>query len=294
MPFLELSIDIGREDSGAFEEACFASGALSVTLADAADDPVLEPAPGATPLWPSVRLSALFPGDTDAAALVATLSGRTGLAAGRLELRPLPDRAWEREWLRDFHPMQFGRRLWISPGGQRVGDPEAVVLELDPGLAFGTGSHPTTALCLQWLDGLDLAGQRVLDYGCGSGILALAALRLGAAAAVAMDVDDQALIATRENAERNGLAGPLRVLRAEALGEDCRFDVVLANILAGPLTELAPRLASATASSGRIVLAGMLDDQAESVASAYRPCFHMTTYATRGGWTALTGLKRTE
>jgi len=293
MPFLQLVIDAGPGDPAPVEEACFAAGALSVTLTDAADDPVLEPAPGATPLWPAVRVSALFPGGTDGAAVTASLAESLGLAASRIRTERIDDRPWERQWLEDFRPMRFGRRLWVAPGGQKVAEPGAVVLELDPGLAFGTGTHATTAMCLECLDGLDLAGRRVLDFGCGSGILAIAALKLGASRATAVDIDEQALIATRDNAARNGLGAMIDVLPAAALPGDC-WDVVLANILAGPLIELAPRIAAATCTRGRVVLAGLLDAQARDVAAAYLPWFHMQALAARDGWTALTGLKSTE
>jgi ribosomal protein L11 methyltransferase len=292
MPFLQVTLDVGDADPEAAEEACFAAGALSVTLADAADEPVLEPAPGATPLWRRVRLSALFPAETDAEVTTAVLAASLGLPAGRVTHETLADRAWEREWLKDFRPMRFGRRLWICPGGQEAPDPGAAVIELDPGLAFGTGTHPTTALCLEWLDAADLADRRVLDYGCGSGVLALAALRLGAAEACAVDIDPQALLATTENAARNGLTARLSVMPADALGTDAR-DVVLANILAGPLVELAPRLARQVRAGGAIVLAGMLDDQAEGVAQAYRPWFHMRMFAKRDGWAVIEGRRIT-
>lgn len=293
MPYLQLVIDLGAGNPAEAEAACFASGAMAVTFTDAADDPVLEPGPGATPLWPRIRLAALFPADADGPALAARLAGRLGLEPAQILLQTLADRVWEREWLRDFRPMRFGRRLWIRPAGQPVHDPAAVVLDLDPGLAFGTGTHATTALCLEWLDSQELAGSSVLDYGCGSGVLALAALKLGAARALAVDVDPQALVATRDNARRNGLEARLSVRAADALPETC-WDVVLANILAGPLLELAPRLARATRAGGRIVLAGMLEEQAETVAVAYRPWFHMRVSASREGWTALTGQKTAE
>jgi ribosomal protein L11 methyltransferase len=290
MPFVQVVMDIGDRDPAAVEDACFTRGALSVTLADAADDPVLEPAPGATPLWNTIRLSALFPADTDGQDLVASLAAAIGLVPGAIQWETLADRAWEREWLKDFHPMRFGRRLWICPGGQVAPDASAVVIELDPGLAFGTGTHQTTAMCLEWLDGAALAGRTVLDFGCGSGILALAALKLGAASASAADIDPQALLATRENSVRNHLESRLDIWPADSLPE-ARWGVVLANILAGPLIELAPRLAAATQPSGAILLAGMLESQAESVAGAYRPWFHMSEFARREGWTALTGTR---
>jgi len=288
MPFLQVTLDVGDADPEVAEEACFAAGALSVTLADAADDPVLEPAPGSTPLWRQVRLSALFPAATDAQAVTAALVASLGLSPGQVRHETLADRAWEREWLKDFRPMRFGRRLWICPGGQPAEAPDATVLELDPGLAFGTGTHPTTALCLEWLDGAALEGSDVLDYGCGSGVLALAALRLGAERACAVDIDPQALLATRENAQRNGLLAQLRILPAQDLGPGA-WDVVLANILAGPLVELAPSIAQRVRPGGSIVLAGMLDEQAEGVAAAYRPWFHMRIFARRDGWAVLEG-----
>ncbi len=293
MPFLQLVIDAGPGDPAPVEEACFEAGALSVTLTDAADDPVLEPAPGTTPLWPAVRVSALFQDEADGAVLASSLAGSLGLPASCIRTDRIDDRPWEREWLKDFRPMRFGRRLWVAPGGQEVTEPGAVVLELDPGLAFGTGTHATTAMCLEWLDGLDLTGLRVLDFGCGSGILAIAALRLGARHATAVDIDEQALTATLDNAARNGLGTMIDVLPSDALPEGC-WDVVLANILAGPLVELAPRIAAATCIRGRVALAGLLDAQARDVAAAYLPWFHMQAFAARDGWTALTGRKSTE
>jgi ribosomal protein L11 methyltransferase len=291
MPVHQLVVTLGNRDPEAAQDACFECGAMAVTLADAADDPVLEPAPGATPLWPSVRLIALLPEGPAGAAVAQSITTSLGLSPGDVSLEQLEDRPWEREWLKDFRPMRFGQRLWICPGGQAAPDPGAVIIELDPGLAFGTGTHPTTALCLDWLDGAGLAGDSLLDYGCGSGILALAALALGAGRATAVDIDPQALIATRENAARNRLAAALTVLPAGELAES-GFDVVVANILSGPLVELAPRLAGLTRAGGRIVLAGLLNEQAADVARAYQPWFDIGAHGTRSGWTLLAGRKR--
>jgi ribosomal protein L11 methyltransferase len=228
MPDLQLTFDVGSADPAPIEETLTSLGATSVTLEDAADDPVLEPAPGETPLWPTVRLRALFREDADPraieAGLVKLLPPKTLL---RFEV--LEDRPWEREWLRDFHPMRFGRRLWVCPDGQAAGDANAVRLALDPGLAFGTGTHPTTALCLEWLDGSELRDLRVIDYGCGSGILAIAALKLGAAEAFAYDIDPQARLATRDNAVRNGVADRLTIT-ATAPQEPESCDLLVANI----------------------------------------------------------------
>lgn len=302
MPFLQFTLDIGSRDPGPYEAALFDLGALSVTLADAADDPVLEPAPGATPLWPTVVVKAVFDADADVGAIRSALDCAPGvdpgLVAGKSTFETVADRAWEREWLKDFRPMRFGQRLWVCPGGQRpvaadIGaDP--VLVELDPGLAFGTGTHATTALCLDWLDsgaGAWLERASVIDYGCGSGILAIAALKLGAARAVAMDIDPQALLATRENAERNGVLEQVRITAAR----DCdtaTVDVLLANILAGPLVELAPQLAERVRPGGRIAVSGLLLEQADAVTAAYRPWFDIGLTGARDGWGILTGCRR--
>lgn len=293
MPQTQLTLELGRADPAPAEAACLALGAMSVTLSDAADDPILEPLPGETPLWPSVRLQALFPAETDPASLAATLAAALRLPAGAVRAESLADKAWEREWLRDFGPMRFGRRLWVCPGGQPAPDPAAAMLELDPGLAFGTGTHATTAMCLEWLDAHPPLGGRVLDYGCGSGILGLAALRLGATRAWAVDLDPQALLATRENADRNGLTQRIEILPSEAALTGA-YDLILANILAAPLVALAPKLGALSGPGGAIVLAGLLDAQADVVAAAYRPWFDIGLAAARDGWSVLAGRRHAE
>jgi ribosomal protein L11 methyltransferase len=293
MPFHQLAVELSGRDLAAAEDACRRLGAIALTLGDAGDEPLLEPAPGETPLWQSVRLQALFDPAADPALIAATLAAVLGLAPTAIAIEHVEDRVWEREWLRDFRPMRFGRRLWVCPTGQRPQGPAEVVLELDPGLAFGTGTHPTTALCLEWLDGAIAGGERVLDFGCGSGILALAALTLGAAAATAFDIDPQALHATRANAARTGLSDRIAV---PALAGDIegRFDVVLANILSGPLIGLAPAFAPKARAGGALVLAGILARQAEEVAAAYRPWFDIGPAAERDGWVLLAGRRRAE
>ncbi len=326
MPFLQFTLEVGARNPQPYEDALFALGALSVTLLDAADDPVLEPAPGAMPLWPTVVVSAVFPSEADVAGIRAGLGAAPGLdpllVAEKSRIDPVADRAWEREWLKDFHPMRFGTRLWVCPGGQRPGDADLadvpedggasdairgqhrgqtprrgqtpVLVELDPGLAFGTGTHPTTALCLEWLDSGAtswLADAEVIDYGCGSGILAIAALKLGARTALAMDIDPQALLATRENAERNAVAARLEVTDDAACG-DRPVDVLLANILAGPLVELAPVLARLVRPGGHLALSGLLLEQADEVTVAYRPWFDIGLTGAREDWGRLTGRRR--
>ena len=287
MPFLQLTLPIGSADPTPFEDALLAAGASSITLEDAGDDPVLEPPPGATPLWPRVRIKALFDAAASPEALRALFADAT--------FEQIADRAWEREWLKDFRPMRFGQRLWICPGGQRPRLDEATtqpcLIELDPGLAFGTGTHPTTALCLEWLDAAQLQGRFVIDYGCGSGVLAIAALKLGAAAALAVDIDPQALLATHDNAERNAVAERLTVAAPDRADRG-PADILLANILAEPLLELAPAFAERVAPGGCVVLSGILQRQAAPVASRYAAWFDMRPATTRDDWALLYGVRR--
>ncbi|MET0533699.1 MAG: 50S ribosomal protein L11 methyltransferase [Steroidobacter sp.] len=299
MPFLQLILPIGAADPAPYEDALLAAGASSITLEDEGDDPVLEPLPGTTPLWPRVRLKALFDGDVDPVPLLQSLNEELGselsppLDDARFE--KLADRAWEREWLKDFKPMRFGNRLWICPGGQRPSaellDSSAVLIELDPGLAFGTGTHPTTALCLEWLDNAPVTGKRAIDYGCGSGILAIAAAKLGAAAVSAVDIDPQALLATRDNAERNNVAALITPQLVEAASL-APAEILLANILAGPLESLAPTFATLVRTGGQLVLSGILREQAEAVATRYAPWFDIAPAVVRDDWARLDGVRR--
>ncbi len=291
MGFLELSFGLGGREAQAAEDACFALGASAVTLADAADTPVLEPAPGEIRLWPATQVRALWPGEAPAEPLMAALVAALGLAPADIRAQALADRAWEREWLKDFHAMRFGRRLWICPHHERVTDPEAVVVALDPGLAFGTGAHASTALCLTWLDEHARAGIRAIDYGCGSGVLALAAARLGAREVQCFDLDPQALLATAENAAANGLSEEVRV-RAAAADLEGGVDLLLANILAGTLCTLAGDFARRVRPGGEVVLAGILNDEVPEVTAAYTPWFDVTRFGGREDWAALSGRRR--
>lgn len=296
--WLEVSAAVPRERAEQMEEDLLRAGAMAVTLQDAEDAPVLEPGPGETPLWPRVRLTGLFAGTTDALELLGALHQRA--PGAEWHLASLADRPWEREWLRDFKPLRFGRRLAVVPTGWAA-PADAVVLRLDPGLAFGTGTHPTTALCLEWLDTLaepaaeatpPLAGALVIDYGCGSGILAIAALRLGAAAAIAVDRDSQALLATRANAEANGVAERITVCSPEGLAAvlgTAKADILVANILAGPLLELLPRFAACLRQGGQMALSGILADQAPALSAAARPWCRLDAPAVRGEWMRLSG-----
>ena len=272
------------------------AGALSITLEDAADNPVLEPAPGTTPLWPSVQIKALFEAESDPVVIEALLLSQLPGPLPTLHFAKLEDRPWEREWLKDFRPMRFGRRLWICPDGQRPAasdlDPQtAYFIDLDPGLAFGTGTHPTTALCLSWLDNADLKDKAVIDYGCGSGILAIAALKLGARSALGVDIDPQAIIATRENATRNAVADRLDACTVAEMRSQ-PVDIVLANILAEPLLALGGTLASLVKPGGSIVLSGLLAEQAAQVATHYAAWFDIAPTSVRDGWARIDGIRK--
>jgi len=284
---------VGRAALPAAEEALESLGALSVTLLDDADEPVLEPGPGSTPLWPVVRVVGLFEQAADRAAIVEGL--QQWVAAERpdcLEWREVGDEDWERAWMDRFQPMRFGRRLWVVPSGMAVPPgPDQVELRLDPGLAFGTGTHPTTALCLTWLDAHDVSARRVIDYGCGSGILGIAAALLGAARVDCVDNDPQALESTAANAARNAIGERVHCWPPEGFDHG-PADVLLANILAGPLVQLAPRLIRYVEPGGRIVLSGLLEEQADEVAAAYRPACELTASATQDGWARLDMQKR--
>jgi ribosomal protein L11 methyltransferase len=249
---------------------------------------VLEPAPGEFRLWPDARITALFPSEADPRGIVDQLSRALGLDSRLLQRREVADRAWEREWLRDFHAMRFGRRLWICPHHEQVEDPGAAVVRMDPGLAFGTGTHPTTALCLEWLDAHPPEGAEVVDFGCGSGVLALAALRLGARRASCFDIDPQALIATRDNAGANHLSDHVRLCESAA-AIPRPADLLLANILSGPLMALAPDFAAILRPAGALVLSGLMESEAAEVTRACDAWFDMRTFGVRESWVCLWG-----
>jgi ribosomal protein L11 methyltransferase len=291
LPQLALTLNLDGLDVARVEEACFEFGAVAVSYTDQHDDPILEPAPGEFRLWPHSRLQALFPFDCKPLEIVGGLAHVLRIEPERITVETLADRVWEREWLRDFHPMCFGRRLWVAPHHSHVHTQGAVIVRLDPGLAFGTGTHATTAMCLSWLDEHVRQGQVAIDYGCGSGVLAVAAVKLGASAAHAFDIDPQALTATRDNAAANQVENQVHVVATDTQ-LPAGVDILLANILCGPLCELAPRFAALTAPGGKIVLAGLLEAQADEVTRAHAPWFDISTFATRDGWTALAGIRR--
>ncbi|WP_295403472.1 50S ribosomal protein L11 methyltransferase [uncultured Thiocystis sp.] len=292
MPWLQLSFNVPRAQTEAFSLNLEIAGALSITLGDAGEEPQLEPGPGETPLWSEVTLTALFESDPETQTLVERLARHLTVQLGTPpRIERIEDRVWERVWLDTFKPTRFGRRLWVCPHGQAPNDPRAVVVALDPGLAFGTGHHATTALCLEWLDGASLADKTVLDFGCGSGILAIAALKLGAARAIAVDHDPQALEATRDNALANGVADRLDIHAPEHL-PDHAADCVLANILAATLIALAPRLIERLRPQGELVLSGVLAEQADSVRAAYTDSLDLDPTRIREDWVLISGSRK--
>lgn len=293
MEWQQLIIESGPPGPEILEEALFAHGALSVTLLDAADQPILEPAPGATPLWPEVRIVALFSADKRLDEIVRAIETAIGLSLPENEIEVLPDQDWRRAWMKDFKPMRFGDRLWICPGGQEPTVTDGIIVELDPGLAFGTGTHPTTALCLEWLERSDMQGLSVLDYGCGSGILAIAALKLGASSVTAADIDPQALIATKNNAQQNNIDSGLTICDPESIPQQS-YQRLVANILADPLIKLAPRLAEFAAPGALIGLSGVLKEQSSAVEQRYQTWFDMDPAVLMDDWVLLCGTRRTE
>jgi len=296
MPWLQLIFETSPDNAEQYSDWLSEAGASAVTFQDSADQPLYEPPPGETPLWSHTRVIGLFDASTNLDEIIEQI--RNAITPEPLppwRISPLEDKDWEREWMVNFKPMSFGEHLWIVPSWTTPPDPNAVNILLDPGLAFGTGTHPTTALCLQWLDehGRSQVKQyeEVIDYGCGSGILAVAAAKLGARHVWAVDNDPQALIATRDNAGKNGVEQTIAAVLPDGL-PTIQAPLLLANILAQPLISLAERFAGYVSPGGHIVLSGILVEQAEQVSDAYQPWFDMAPPATREEWVRLTGRRR--
>ena len=297
MPWLTLTVDTDAQHAEALSEALLELGALSVDLLDAdagtPDEQAIFGEPGEAPpgVWQHNRVSALFDADRDVPAILRKAADSIGLEQlPEHRIETLADNDWVRLTQSQFEPIPISSRLWIVPTWHTPSDPDAINIVLDPGLAFGTGSHPTTRLCLRWLDDNLKGGESVLDYGCGSGILAIAALKLGAARAVGVDVDSQAVTASRDNAAANRV-GNVQFYQPDNAPQDS-YDLVVANILTNPLRMLAPLLANATRQGGQIVLSGILEEQAQDVMNIYRQWFDLNTPIFEEGWTCLSGRKR--
>jgi ribosomal protein L11 methyltransferase len=293
MPWIQLRLSANEETAEKYSDWLSACGAQAVTFIDAKDTPIYEPLPGDEVIyWNNTVVMGLFDASHDMDKVLNYLKGiHPDKANMAFKLEQLEDKDWEREWMDNFHPMKFGQRLWICPSWRDVPDPSAVNVMLDPGLAFGTGTHPTTALCLTWLDGLDLTGKTVVDFGCGSGILSLAALKLGAKKVIGIDIDPQALQASLENAKRNQCEGRLELFLPKDQPE-FKADVVVANILAGPLRELAPVILEYVAKDGLLALSGVLEEQAQQLQQIYGEYCQMDDFIVQDEWVRLSGRRK--
>ncbi len=291
MTWLQLSVVTNETTAHKLSEIFNSLGAVSVTYTDAEDQPVYEPDPGETRIWSKTRVVALFEPDADLELIKSLIT--LNLANSFLDdwkFETLEDQIWERTWMQFYQPMKFGKRLWVCPTGQEVSDPGTICLTLDPGLAFGTGTHPTTALCLEWLSDSDLTGKSVIDFGCGSGILAIAAVLLGAEHAYAVDIDPQALTATRDNAKKNHIEKKISCFLPNQFSET-KADIVLANILAKPLIELCPLISNMVNPTGKLILSGILLEQAESIEATYSRYLDIKPPVTMEEWCRIDGCK---
>lgn len=293
MPWIQLRLNANEETAEKYSDWLSAAGAQAVTFIDAKDTPIYEPLPGDEVIyWHNTVVMGLFDASHDMDKVINYLKGiHPDKQSMAYKLEQLEDKDWEREWMDNFHPMKFGQRLWICPSWREVPEPDAVNVMLDPGLAFGTGTHPTTALCLQWLDGLDLTDKVVVDFGCGSGILSLAALKLGAKKVIGIDIDPQALQASKENAKRNGVEDRLELFLPKDQPQ-LKADVVVANILAGPLRELAPTIIEFVGENGLLALSGVLEEQATNLVDIYGQWCEMDPIAVQEEWVRLSGQRR--
>ncbi|RUO19032.1 50S ribosomal protein L11 methyltransferase [Aliidiomarina iranensis] len=291
MPWIQLTLTTKESYGRQLGDILMANKAQAVTYRDAKDAPIFEPGPGEVPLWELTQVTGLYPAETDMQAVIKNLSKVSFLAKPlRYKTDQLEDKDWEREWMDNFKPIDFGNGLWVVPSWHQPPVADAANILLDPGMAFGTGTHPTTSLCLQWLAEQDLTDKSTVDFGCGSGILGIAALKLGAVSCLGTDIDQQALKATHENAELNGVADKFSVYLPEEAPEH-KADVVIANILAGPLRELAPNLLAYLKPGGMIAMSGILVRQAEAVMAAYEPLIQFEPVRESGDWCFLHGRK---
>jgi len=293
MPWQQLICRTSKAHQENINDLMEEHNVLSVTIQDAEDNPVLEPLPGETPLWNKLIITALFEEDADLKPLVSQLNAnKETWDISNIATEILEDQIWERAWMENFHPMQFGDNLWIYPSGYEIPDDDSVKILLDPGLAFGTGTHPTTALCLEWLDQNPPNGLIAIDYGCGSGVLAIAAIKLGAKHVVATDIDPQAITATLDNMQRNTIAIE-KISRC--LPEDCPatpVDLLIANILSGPLVELYPTLNALIVNGGTLVLSGILEEQQDDIINTYSTSFNNIQVNVLDGWIRVSATKK--
>lgn len=291
MAWIQIRIGATETTAEAISDALLAQGSASVTFMDSKDTPIFEPKIGEVKYWKNTTVIGLFDANHDMQTVVAQLAKLPELTSDFTHtIEQLEDKDWEREWMENFHPIQFGKRLWICPSWRDIPDPNAINVMLDPGLAFGTGTHATTALCLRWLESLDLSGKTVVDFGCGSGILGIAAIKLGAKRVIGIDIDPQALDASKDNAKRNGVADQLEVY-LPSNQPSLQADVVVANILAQPLRELNEVILALLKPQGEIALSGVLVEQADSVRTCYQQQVTLTPTTCEGEWVRIDGVK---
>lgn len=289
MAWIQIYINTTKNRVDEISELLLAIGCLSITYTNAGDTPIFELDPGDVAYWQDTTIVGLFDATVDTAAITAFLQKQSVFSSGlHHRFEQVEDKDWEREWMDSFHPMQFGERLWVYPSWRAVPHSDACCVLLDPGLAFGTGTHETTALCLEWLDRINLRGKTIVDFGCGSGILAIAALKLGASRAIGIDIDPKAIVASRENAERNGVADLVEWYLPNDAPE-FKADVVVANILASPLKALKREVCSYANAGGLIALSGILVEQAKSVEDEYAELLALETSEQKGEWVRISG-----
>lgn len=293
MPWIQLRVSTNEEKAEQVSDMLMGWGAQAVSFVDAQDTPIYEPMPGEVIYWTNTVVVGLFDAEHPMDKVVKQLEQVSFFKDGvDYKLEQLEDKDWEREWMDNFHPIKFGTRLWVCPSWRDIPDPTAVNVMLDPGLAFGTGTHPTTALCMQWLDSTIQPDQTVVDFGCGSGILGIAALKLGAKRVIGVDIDPQAIEASTANARRNNVEGQIELYLPKDQPSDFQADVVVANILAGPLAELKQVISSYVKPGGKLALSGILESQAQSVIDAYSDEFSFDPIAMQEEWVRLSAQKR--
>ena len=291
MAWLQLIIPTNETEADKLSDALMEQGAVSVTLQDMQDQPMLEPAIGTTPMWSQTRAVGLFDANQDLKQVIKNVEQQLRVKISDWKDEPLEDKDWVRAWMDNFKPMQFGEKLWVVPSNFKPPQPEAANILLDPGLAFGTGTHPTTSMCLEWLDANPPTGKDIIDFGCGSGILAIGAILLGAKYAEAIDLDPQALLATIDNAEKNNVSHNIKTYLPNQF-KNKTTSLLLANILASPLIELSSYFADLTETKGQIVLSGILAEQVEEVLAAYKTYFDIQLWKQQDDWVCLAGVRK--
>lgn len=292
MPWIQLRVHTTEKHAETVSDMLLSWGAQAVSFVDAHDTPIYEPMPGEVIYWANTVVVGLFDAEQDMDKVIRKLQQVSLFKHGvQYKLEQLEDKDWEREWMDNFHPIRFGKRLWVCPSWRDIPDPTAVNVMLDPGLAFGTGTHPTTALCMEWLDSQDLTDSLIVDFGCGSGILGIAALKLGGKRVVGIDIDPQAIEASTANATRNGVAGQIELYLPKDQPQ-LQADVVVANILAGPLADLSTIISAYVRPGGLLALSGILESQAQSVIDAYSNEFDFDPVAVKDEWVRLSARKK--